>query len=158
MSYRIEPTDAPGLKFAGELVAGVGERKTIESHGQMTRAFTPVTGGRFDGPDIKATVLEGGGDYSTDIDGVFRLDARYLMETADGDVIEIQNRGVGHSTPELFAQMEEEGRASLDSVYFRTTALFFTDSAANGWLSEKVFVGIGREFGAEIVLHIYEVQ
>lgn len=158
MSYKIEPNDPPGMVFVGELVAGVGERKTIEQYGEMTRAFTPVLGGRFKGPNISATVLEGGGDYSVDIDGVFRLEARYLMLADNGDVIEIQNRGIGHSTPEIFETMIKEGKSSLDSVYFRTTALFFTKSQTNGWLGEKVFVGVGREFGAEIVLHIYEVQ
>lgn len=158
MSYTIEPKDPPGMKFVGEIVASVGERKSIEQYGPMTRAFTPVLGGRFTGPDLHANILSGGGDFSVDINGVFRLEARYLMEAENGDVIEIQNRGVGHSTPEIFETMIEHGKASLDSVYFRTTALFFTDSQPHGWLGEKVFVGVGREFGTEIVIHIYEVH
>ncbi len=158
MTYRIPPGDAPGMTFRGEIVARIGQRATIEAHGGLSRDFTPVLSGNFTGPGISARLLEGGGDWSTAVDGLFRLDARYLMQADNGDIIEIQNRGVGHSSADVFEEVSKTGRASLDGVYFRTTALFFTSSEKYAWLGEKVFVGIGREFGAELTLHIYEVH
>ncbi|TWD50719.1 uncharacterized protein DUF3237 [Agrobacterium vitis] len=157
MSYLIEPKEPPHMVFCGEIRAGVGMRRNIETHGGLSRDFTPVTGGSFNGPRINARILEGGGDWSTAVDGIFRLDARYVMETDRGDVFEIQNRGIGHSNPALFEEIGKTGKATLDTVYFRTTALFFTQAKELSWLGEKIFIGVGREFGPELTMHIFEV-
>lgn len=158
MTYRIDPAPPPTSRFVAELCAALGPRVGVERHGTVAREFTPVTGGTLIGPNIDAMVQPGGGDWSTDVNGIFRLDARYPVQTADGTWIEVYNRGIGHSDPALFEEIVTKGGASLDGVYFRTVAQFFTDSPDYQWLSTRVHIGIGRYIGADIIIHFYEVD
>jgi len=63
----------------------------VGPHGQ--RNMVPITGGTFEGPNIKGRVLTGGADRQLLRDDGFRLlDALYELETDDGAVITVRNR------------------------------------------------------------------
>ncbi|MET3473229.1 hypothetical protein ABIC78_003779 [Novosphingobium sp. 1529] len=153
----MEPLHPPALHFVAELCAAIGHRAMVEQDGPVLREFTPVSGGTLIGPNIEASVQPGGGDWSTNIDGIFRLDARYPVLTNDGVVIEVYNRGVGHSDEAIFEEITAKGGASLDQTYFRTLPQFFTSSEKYKWLSTKAHIGVGRFVGSEIIIHFYEI-
>ena len=58
-----EPKDTPQLEFAFQLKVTLGEAYSAgeTQHGQRT--IIPITGGTFEGPDIKGTIINGGADY-----------------------------------------------------------------------------------------------
>jgi len=69
----------------------VGESK------RGTRRVIPITGGTFDGPKIKGEVLSGGEDWQlVRPDGDTELNARYLLKTDDGFVIQVINQALIH--------------------------------------------------------------
>lgn len=69
----------------------IGESK----HG--TRRVIPITGGTFEGPKIKGEVLPGGEDWQlVRPDGDIEFDARYLLKTDDGVVIQVINKILIH--------------------------------------------------------------
>ena len=69
----------------------VGESK------RGTRRVIPITGGTFSGPEIKGEVLSGGEDWQlVRPDGDTELNARYLLKTDDGHVIQVINQALIH--------------------------------------------------------------
>ncbi len=69
----------------------VGESK------RGTRRVIPITGGTFIGPKIKGEVLSGGEDWQlVRTDGDTELNARYLLKTDDGYVIQVINKALIH--------------------------------------------------------------
>lgn len=69
----------------------VGESK------RGTRRVIPITGGTFTGPKIKGEVLSGGEDWQlVRPDGDTELNARYILKTDDGHVIQVINQALIH--------------------------------------------------------------
>ena len=58
-----EPKDTPQLEFALQLKVTLGDSYDVgeTQHGQ--RIVIPITGGTFEGPAIKGTIINGGADY-----------------------------------------------------------------------------------------------
>jgi len=68
------------------------------------RRVIPITGGTFTGPNIKGEVLPGGEDCQlVRPDGDTELNARYLLKTDDGYVIQITNNALIHTDTETKA-------------------------------------------------------
>ncbi|WCM92279.1 DUF3237 domain-containing protein [Acidovorax sp. NCPPB 2350] len=64
------------------------------------RRIVPITGGTFEGPRLKGTVLPGGADRQTvRKDGIVQLDALYEMKTHDGAVITVHNQVLVDNSP-----------------------------------------------------------
>ena len=57
------PKETPQLEFALQLQVTLGETYQVgdTQHGQ--RIVIPITGGTFEGPAIKGTIINGGADY-----------------------------------------------------------------------------------------------
>ena len=54
----------------------------------------PITGGTFEGPNLRGTVLRGGADWNTRIsEDTSHVCARYWIRTDDGSVICVHNEG-----------------------------------------------------------------
>ena len=70
----------------------VGESKS------GVRRVIPISGGTFTGPKIKGEVLPGGEDSQlVRPDGDTELNARYLLKTDDGYVIQVVNKALIHT-------------------------------------------------------------
>ncbi|MBN2635553.1 MAG: DUF3237 family protein [Prolixibacteraceae bacterium] len=95
----------------------VGESK----HG--TRRVIPITGGTFEGPKIKGEVLPGGEDWQlVRPDGDTELNARYLLKTDDGVVIQVINKVLMHTPKpgeggEPYVRSVVDLEAPVDSKY-----------------------------------------
>ena len=78
------------VKISGMI--NVGESK------RGVRHVIPITGGTFSGPKIKGVVLPGGEDWQlVRPDGDTELNARYLLKTDDGHVIQVINQALMHT-------------------------------------------------------------
>ena len=105
----------------------VGESK------RGVRRVIPITGGTFSGPKIKGEVLPGGEDWQlVRPDGDTELNARYLLKTDDGIVIQVINQALMH-TPST----GEEGVFYVKSVIDLEAP---TDSKYN-YLNHAIFLG-----------------
>jgi hypothetical protein len=57
------------------------------------RRIIPITGGTFEGPNIKGMIMPDGADWQlVRPDGDLELNARYLIKTNDGYYIQVTNR------------------------------------------------------------------
>jgi len=61
----------------------------------------PIKGGTFNRPLLKGTILAGGADYQLlQSDGFTQLDARYVLQTYQGNRVYVVNQGIP-AAPEL---------------------------------------------------------
>ena len=89
------PKDTPQLEFALQLKVTLGQAFSIENTQHGRRTVIPITGGTFEGPDIKGTILNGGADYQlANAQGRTELEAIYCIKTDDGVYIHVRNRGI----------------------------------------------------------------
>jgi hypothetical protein len=58
-----ETPEAPQLEFALQLKVTLGEAFGIDNTQHGRRTVIPITGGTFEGPLLKGTIINGGADY-----------------------------------------------------------------------------------------------
>jgi hypothetical protein len=89
----------------------------------------PIIGGRFEGPNIRGSVVPGGGDFPlVRPDGVTVIDALYRLKTDDGITILIHNRGLAYPAA--------PGR--MDS--YRLVPEFIAPVGRYDWLNRSIFL------------------
>ncbi len=98
-----------------------------------TRYIYNTADGSFEGPRLKGRFLPGGGDWPlADTGGTMRLDIRLALETDDGAVIYLENRGVWRHLP------------GDDGMYIVGTPRFETGDERYQWLNDYVYVAEGE--------------
>ena len=123
------------------------------------RRIIGITGGSFSGARLSGRVLAGGADWQVvREDGVADLDARYTLETHDGALIYVRNRGYRHG-PVAILEKLAAGQAVDPSLYYmRTTPLFETGDARYAWLNRMICVGTGARRPNAVEIEVFEVQ
>lgn len=148
------PKDTPSLEFALQLKVTLGETYVINNTQHGRRVVIPITGGTFEGPLLKGTILNGGADYQLGNEDGTRteLEAIYSIKTDDGIYIHVRNRGI------IATEKNENGQPSF---YFKAAPQFEAPSDSKyGWLNNAIFV-CSPEFSPEfkgIVLNVWMVK
>ncbi len=149
-----EPQNTPQLEFALQLKVTLGEAYSCgdTQHGQRT--IIPITGGTFEGPNIKGTIINGGADYQLNnkATGRTELEAIYCIKTDDGVNIHVRNRGIINSGK------DEQGNPTF---YFKAAPQFEAPADSKyGWLNNSLFL-CAPTFSADfkgIVLNVWRVK
>ena len=122
------------------------------------RRIIGITGGSFSGR-LSGRVLPGGADWQiVRADGTADLDARYTLETSDGALIYVHNRGYRHGPREVIARLVKGEDVDPALYYMRTTPWFETSAPAYDWLNRIVCVGTGARRPAGVELELFEVK
>jgi len=122
------------------------------------RRIIGITGGRFYGGRLSGRVLAGGGDWQVVRgDGVADLDARYTLETTDGALIYVRNRGYRHGPDEVLRRLAAGENIDPSQYYMRTTPLFETGDQRYAWLNRIICVASGARRPAAVELEVFEV-
>ena len=123
------------------------------------RRIIGITGGRFSGERLSGRVLPGGADWQViRADGVADLDARYTLETSDGVLIFVRNKGYRHGPPEVLKRLSMGEAVDPSLYYMRTTPSFETGDQRYAWLNRMVCVATGARRAAAVELDVYEVK
>jgi hypothetical protein len=141
-------TSAPVLplqtEFVYEAVVTIDPAVDVGAAPQGHRRYIPITGGTFEGPKLRGTVLPGGADWQTDrADGVTEVDALYSIRCEDGTVVIVHNSGV------------IAGRGA----YMRTAPRFEAPAGPHAWLNESQFVGsvAGGPRPGTVIIRVFRV-
>ena len=147
------PKDTPQLEFALQLKVALGEAYGIDNTQHGHRTVIPITGGTFEGPGIKGTIINGGADYQLNApDGRTELEAIYCIKTDYGIYIHVRNRGIiangkdADGKPTFYFKAAPQFEAPADSKY--------------GWLNNSLFI-CAPEWTQEfkgIVLNVWRVK
>ena len=122
--------DAPDLEFIFEETVSLGETMMVGETARGDRRLIPITGGTFEGPDIRGEVLPMGWDWQlVRDDGCLEVKADYFLRTDDGVTINVVNTGVVCSPG-------EDGPSPV-----RTHPVFEAPLGKYEWLSKSAFVG-----------------
>ena len=149
-----EPKDTPQLEFALQLKVTLGDSYDVgeTQHGQ--RIVIPITGGTFEGPAIKGTIINGGADYQLANKALNRteLEAIYSIKTDDGVYIHVRNRGI------IWNGKDAQGNPSF---YFKAAPQFEAPADSKyAWLNNSLFVcapDFTQQFKG-IVLNVWRVK
>ncbi|MEM7325484.1 MAG: DUF3237 domain-containing protein [Actinomycetota bacterium] len=111
-----------------------------------TRIIAPVSGGTFEGPRIKGTIVPPGGDWvHSRPNGTIHLDVRLQLVTDDGEAILMTYNGIG--TP-------QEDRTTA----IRSAPRFETGAEAYAWLNDVQAVGIGVAGAESVTYDVYSLD
>jgi Protein of unknown function (DUF3237) len=122
------------------------------------RRIIAITGGRFFGERLSGRVLPGGADWQVvRADGVAELDARYTLETVDGALVYVRNRGYRHGPADVLKRLAAGENVDPARYYMRTTPLFETGDERYAWLNRIVCVARGARRRAAVELEVFEV-
>ena len=146
------PKDTPQLEFALQLRVTLGEAFSIDKTQHGRRTVIPITGGTFEGPLLKGTIINGGADYQLNAENRTELEAIYCIKTDDGIYIHVRNRGI------IANGKDANGNPTF---YFRAAPQFEAPSDSRyGWLNDALFI-CAPEWSPDfkgIVLNVWKVK
>ena len=147
------PTETPQLEFVMQLKVTLDKAYSVGETPHGKRTVIPITGGTFEGPNIKGTIISGGADYQlANADGRTELEAIYCIKTDDGVYIHVRNRGIicnskdANGNPSFYFRCAPQFEAPADSKY--------------GWLNNSLFLcapSFSSGFNG-IVLNVWRVK
>ena len=125
------PASAPRLEFAFEEIVTLGEAVVPGKTPYGSRNMIPITGGTFEGPGIKGTIVPGGWDWQlVRNDGCIDVKADYMLKTDDGVIINVVNTGA--------LCMPKAGETPRPA---RTQPRFEAPLGKYQWLGQTAFIG-----------------
>jgi hypothetical protein len=120
--------------------------------------MVPILAGSFEGPRMKGTVPAGGADWQvTRPDGITEIEACYTLQTDDGVVIRVINRGLRHGPLEVMRRLAQGEAVDPSEYYFRAAPSFEAPLGMYDWLNQRLFISTGRRLRASVQLDFYEV-
>lgn len=123
-------------------------------HGR--RRVVPISGGTFEGPRLKGSVVPGGADWQiVRADGVLEIVARYELRVDDGTLIHVVNTGVRVGSPEIVARLMRGEAVDPSLYYFRTAPRFEAPPGPHDWLNRHLFVGVAWREAQAVRLTVY---
>ena len=123
------------------------------------RRIIGITGGTFKGARLAGKILPGGADWQLiRSDGVAYLDARYTLETNDGALIYVSNKGYRHGPKDVIERMARGEDVDPALYYMRATPWFETSAPAYAWLNRTICVASGARRPAGVELDFFEVK
>ena len=122
------------------------------------RRIVPITGGSFEGPGLRGRILPGGADWQiVRADGTAELDARYTLQTDQGALIYVVNRGLRHGPPEVLRKIAAGETVDPRSYYFRSAAFFETSAPDLQWLTKTIVIGAGERQRDKVLIRFWKV-
>jgi hypothetical protein len=146
------------LRHLFEVLCDVGPVTSIGATPLGDVRLVQLLGGTFEGPELRGKLLPGGADWQqVRSDGTLEIRAKYLLETDQAELIQVQSEGVRAAPPEVLARLDRGELPDPSEYYFRT-ALRFTTSAPRLMRFNNVLgVSYGRRAPRTVSLSFFEV-
>ncbi len=149
---------SPTLEFVMEAHVTIGSAMDLGVTPRGERRIIPITGGTFEGPGLRGSVVPGGADWQIiRPDGAAELEARYTLETDSGGLIYVVNRGLRHGPPDVVRALREGVAVDKARYYFRTAPVFETAAPGLEWLMRAIFIGDAERFSDHVAIRFWRV-
>ena len=154
------PPPSAATEFAFEARVAVQAPLVVGPSSHGLRRVVPITGGTFEGTNMRGRVVPGGADWQfVRPDGALSVEARYTLETTDSVLIMVTNRGIRRGPPAVIERLGRGERVDPSEYYFRTTAEFEAPVGSKyAWLNESVFIGVAERQRDAAIIRFYRVR
>ncbi|MEP7311844.1 MAG: DUF3237 domain-containing protein [Pseudomonadota bacterium] len=143
-------------EFVFEMRARLAPILVVGQSSRGLRRIVPIAGGSFEGPRLKGIVVPGGADWQyVRPDGVLSVEARYTLQTEDGSLISVNNRGMRHGPPEIIERITRGETVPADAYYFRTVAEFEAPLGPLDWLNKGLFLGLAERLADMAIVRFH---
>jgi hypothetical protein len=145
-------------RYVFTITANIGAVTSAGEIGHGERRIIPVTGGEVRGENINGKVCGFGADFQIiRPNQLIELEAKYAVETDDGAVIYVENRGIRFGPVELLQRLKRGEPVDPKLIYFRTVPRFETGSEKYRWLMQSLFVGSAARHADRVVVDVHQV-
>jgi hypothetical protein len=118
----------------------------------------PFDSGRFEGTGMRGRMLAGGADWQrVRSDGVLEIRAHYMLETDEGERIEVKSEGIRVASPEVLERLARGDDVPADLYYFRTAVRLNTAAERLAHLNRMLLVSVGQRRKLSVHLDLYAV-
>lgn len=149
---------APQFEFLMGIAADVGELMSMGGGPLGERRVVAITGGTFEGPALKGSIVPGGADWQiARADGVLDIDARYALRTDAGTLIRVVSQGYRHGPPEVLAALGRGEDVAAGKYFFRTVMRFETGDPALQWLNRTIAVASAQRRARQVLLEAWRL-
>ncbi len=153
-----ELPQAPQLEFIGELNVKIGPALTVGETPHGVRRIIPITGGTFSGPNMKGTIISGGADWQiVRKDGTTELNALYTLQTDDGTLTYVNNKGIRVATSDVARRIANGETVSPNEYYFRAVPTFETPPGRYDWLTKTLFISKGIRNPDGVIIQVWKI-
>lgn len=152
----------PSLKFLFHLECDMESFHHIGEGGHGDRSTVIFKGGRFEGPDVRGTILPGGGDWETiqnhngDQQTAY-LDTRYNLLTHDDVCIFLKTTGTRTGKKSVLEELGEEDKHGPEEFKMRLNLTFECGDERYSWLNRAVAIASSGRNGTRVIYDAYEV-
>ncbi|NUL45878.1 DUF3237 domain-containing protein [Cellulosimicrobium funkei] len=153
-----DPTP-PQLEFLATVAVEVAEPVEVGRTHRGLRRVIPISGGTVTGPRMTGRVLPGGADFQLiQSDTTSDLDARYVIETDDGDRLYVMNAAYRTGSAEDISALARGERVPAERIYFRCAPRFEVAGETWSWLESTVVIGSGRREPDRVIIDLWTVR
>ena len=145
-------------RYVFTIIAHIGGVTSAGDIGTGVRRIIPIAGGEVKGKDVNGRVLAGGADFQIiRPNQLIELEAKYAIETDDGAVIYVENRGIRFGPIERVERLNRGEAVDPNLIYFRTVPKFETGTAKYRWLMENLFIGSAARHVDRVIIDVHQV-
>lgn len=149
---------APHLEHVFDAAVQVAAPLAIGETGAGLRRIVDITGGTVSGPRLQGRIRPGGADFQViQADGRAVLEARYVIEAADGALVYVENTGIRTGPADALARLNRGEVVDPALIYFRATPRFETAAPGLRWLMDHIFVATGVRHPDRVALRVFLV-
>ena len=122
------------------------------------RRIVHITGGSFTGEQLSGRIIPGGADWQLmRLDGVADIQARYTLETEQGERIFVSSEGLRHGPANVIAALGRGEPVDPATYYFRTVMRFETSATSLAWINRILAIARGARQANSVTLAVHEV-
>ena len=149
--------DTLNASLLSQFDVAVGKSQSLGMMSFGERRVVAIDGGQATGP-LSGIIRAGGADWQwLRHDGVTEISAHYVLETPEGEAIEIHSEGYRHGPPEVLARLARGEAVAPNEYYFRTAIRFATASARWQRVNGLLAVGVGERRSDRVLIGVYEI-
>lgn len=154
-----DAASTPALVHVAHLEVEVGPPLEIGPTPGGLRRVVPITGGRVSGPLITGRIVPGGADFQLiRSETETEADARYVLESDDGELVYVVNRAVRTGSAEDIARLRQDLPVDPARIYFRSAPVFETAAPRLVSLTTHVHLGVGTRLPRSVVFDFFRVD
>lgn len=150
---------APTLTYLARIDVDVDAPIDLGGGDGVHRRIVPILGGRVIGPELTGRVLPGGADFQILRSGTLtELEARYAIETEEGEKVYVENFGLRTGEADDIARLIAGEEVDPSRIYFRSSPRLSSTSARWSWLGSRILVARGERRPDSVRLEVFVVE